>query len=180
MNPLEKLFSGIYNLTINASSGELKKMEQEISEITAKSKRRFRLLIPVFIIGAIFFKMSFIFLFFGMLPSMAAYVVDHDKRKYVCSTVAALNFAGVFPFMMDIFKQGGSFDTVKAILSDPIIWFIVYGSAGLGWTLIWISPIIAALALDGIYRGRIIHLEIVQKHLEEEWGEEVAGKVKSL
>jgi len=141
-----------------------------------KSKKRFRYMVAVFIVGAFIFKMSFVFFFIGMIPAFVAYVVDNDKHKYIFSTVFALNFAGVFPFMMDILWHGGHFDAVQNKLSDMVVWFAMYGSAGLGWALVWLSPIIAAATLEGLYRGRILHLETLQKKAVEEWGEEVKGK----
>ncbi len=146
------------------------------SDIPIKSKKRFRILIGVCVLGTILLKLSFIFFFIGMIPAVVAYIVDHDKHKYIFSTVAALNLTGVFPYMMDIYIMGGTFDAIKSKLSDAIVWFIMYGAAGMGWVLVWISPILASAVLEGIYRGRILHLESVQKKLVEEWGKEVTGE----
>ncbi len=153
-------------------------MENNVSDISVKSKKRFYILIALTILGAILFKMSFIFLFIGMLPAMVAYLVDHDPNKYTSSTVAALNFSGVFPYMVDIFMQGGTFTAIESKLSDPVIWFVMYGSAAMGWAIVLCSPVIAAAMLDSIYKGRILHLESMQKKSIEEWGEEVSGNEK--
>lgn len=140
-----------------------------------KSKKRLYILIALSIVGLVLFKMSFIFFFIGMLPAMVAYIVDHDPKKYASATVAALNFSGVFPYMIDVFMQGGTFIAIEDKLSSPLVWFVMYGAAALGWMIVFFSPIIAATLLDGIYKGRVLHLELMQKKLVEEWGEEVAG-----
>ena len=151
-------------------------MPKKPVDIATKSKRRFRLLMMLFLPGAVIFKMSFIFFFIGMLPALVAYIVDHDKNKYVFSTVAALNFAGVFPYMMDIFHRGGSYKAIVEKLSDAIVWFVMYGAAGMGYALVWFSPLMAASMLEGIYKGRIMHLESLQKKTIEEWGTEIIGR----
>ena len=144
------------------------------SEIPVKSKKRFYLLMAISIVGVVFLKLSFIFFLIGMLPALVAYLVDHDKNKYLFYTMAALNFAGVFPEMMDIVAEGGTFNAIKAKLTDAMVWFSMYSAAGLGWALVWLSPILAALVLEGVYQGRILHMENVQKKLEEEWGSEIS------
>jgi hypothetical protein len=143
------------------------------SEIPVKSKKRFRILLALSIVGIVLLKLSFIFFLIGMMPAMVAYMVDHDKHKYIFSTVTALNFAGVFPEVMDIVAQGSTFNAIKAKLSDALVWFSMYSAAGLGWALVWLSPLLVAIVLEGIYRGRILHMENVQKKLEEEWGKEI-------
>jgi len=151
-------------------------MEQTTSDIPIKSKKRFRILIVICAISAVVLKLSFIFFFIGMFPAMVAYVIDHDKNKYIFSTVAALNFAGVFPHMMDIYIQGGTFNAIKEKLIDAMVWFEMYSAAAMGWAIVWVSPIIAAMALEGVYKGRILHMENIQKKVEEDWGPEVTRR----
>lgn len=151
-------------------------MAKNTSEGAVKSKKRFRLIMFLCLPFAIFFKMSFIFFFIGMVPALVAWTVDNDRNKYTFSTVAALNFAGVFPYMMDILLHGGNFRAIEAKLSDAIVWFVMYGAAALGWVLVWSSPVIAAAALEGLYKGRIMHLENMQKKAIEEWGTEIMGR----
>lgn len=146
------------------------------TDITKKSKKRFRILLAFSIAGVVLLKMSFILFFIGMLPAAVAYIVDNDQKKYVSMTVAALNFSGVFPYMMDIFMRGGTFGAIESKLADPVVWFVMYGSAAMGWIIVFSSPVIAAAVLQGIYKGRILHLESLQKKSIEEWGEEVASE----
>lgn len=153
-------------------------MANASNPLFGKSKKRLYILIGLSLVGVVVGKFSFIFFFVGMLPAMVAYITDHDQNKYTSSTVAALNFSGVFPYLVDIFVQGGSFGAVEDKLSYPLVWFVMYGSAAMGWAIVFFSPIIAAAVLDGIYSGRILHLEILQKQLVEEWGEEVTGREK--
>jgi len=151
-------------------------METTAAGVPVKSKKRLGIIIGLCLVGGIVFKMSFIFFCVGMLPAMVAYLVDNDKDKYIFSTVAALNFAGVFPYVMDIYMQDSSFFAVKEKASDIMVWFVMYGAAGMGWLVVYCSPVITATVLEGIYSGRILHLEILQKHAVEEWGDEIKGR----
>lgn len=141
----------------------------------SSNSKRYAILIALGIASAAIFKMGVFLLFVGMLPAIVAYETDHTKFKFLSSTVAAFNFAGVFPDMMQVFIEGGTIEILKIKLLDPYVWLVMYGSAALGWCMVWVSPMIASTTLEGIYSGRILHLEGLQKKAEEEWGPEVKG-----
>lgn len=147
----------------------------ETAKTGSSNSKRYAILIVLGIASAAIFKMGVFLMFVGMLPAIVAYETDHTKFKFVSSTVAAFNFAGVFPDMMQVFIEGGTIEILKIKLLDPYVWLVMYGSAALGWCMVWVSPIIAATTLEGIYSGRILHLEGLQKKAEEEWGPEVKG-----
>lgn len=152
---------------------------ETLAAAPAKSMaKRYAILIVLGVAAAVVLKLGVFLLFVGMLPAIVAYETDHTKFKLVFSTVASFNFAGVFPDMMQVFIEGGTFEILKIKLLDPAVWLIMYGSAALGWSLVWLSPVIASTILESIYSGRIIHLESLQKKAEEEWGPEVTGEVK--
>lgn len=140
-----------------------------------KSKKGLLLMIVTGIVAAVTIKLGVFILFAGMLPTIVVYETDNTRHKHVFSTVAAFNLAGVFPDLMQVFIEGGTFSMLKIKLMDPYVWLVMYGSAALGWCMVWLCPIIAAATLEGIYSGRIVHLEKLQKKSEEEWGEEVKG-----
>lgn len=141
----------------------------------SSNTKRYAILIVLGVLSAVVFKMGVFLLFIGMLPAIVAYETDHTKFKFLFSTVAAFNFAGVFPDMMQVFIEGGTIEILKIKLLDPYVWLIMYGSAALGWSMVLLSPVIASTTLEGIYSGRILHLEGLQKKAEEEWGAEVKG-----
>ncbi|MEI6730268.1 MAG: hypothetical protein WCL30_03330, partial [Pseudomonadota bacterium] len=97
---------------------EKKAKKEKTSGGSRKGKKL--LFILVCIVGTIFLKMSFVLLFFGMLPAMAAYIFDRDKYKYIFCTVAAMNFSGLFPFLFKMVMQAGGFEVGRAVLSDPL------------------------------------------------------------
>jgi hypothetical protein len=147
--------------------------DKPATDIARKAKMRTRILLALCLMGGIALKLTFVFFCIGMLPAMVAYIIDDDKHKYIFSTVAAVNFAGVFPETIELFMQGGTFNAFSALLSDAVVWFTMYSAAAIGWALVWLSPTLAAMLLEGVYRGRLMHMESLQKKLEEEWGPEI-------
>ncbi len=137
------------------------------------------ILIVVGCICAFVFKLGVFLLFVGMLPAIIAYESDHTRFKFVFSTVAIFNFSGIFPDMMQVYIEGGSFDILKIKILDPTVWLVMYGGAALGWGMVWLSPIIASITLERLYTRRIAYLEKLQKKSEEEWGPEVKGIIAS-
>lgn len=147
---------------------------------TAKkaSGKRKMILIVLTIVSAVVLKLGVFLLFIGMLPAIVAYEIDNTKHKFVSSTVAAFNFSGVLPDVMQVFIGGGTYDILKIKMLDPLVWMIMYGSAGMGWCMVVLSPVVASTILDSIYAGRILHLEGLQKRSIEDWGNEVQGKTE--
>ena len=148
----------------------------EAADVQGKRKKLLPLAYALCIPAMVLLKMGFFFLVIGMLPTFLAFARMRRFREYVIGTVAAFNFAGVFPDLFSIMLQGGTPRAVSDSLSDITIWASMYGAGLLGWVIVWLSPSIARLFLDVIYRGRMRHMEHLQKKLEEEWGPEVKGR----
>ena len=148
------------------------------SEIAKRSKKRLLMLLVLSALGTAVLRMDFVFLFVGMLPAMVAYLIDHDSNKYTSSTVAALNFSGVFPYAVDNYMQGSTFNIIEYKFSDPWVWLVMYGSAAIGWGIVLFSPMVASVVLGIKRAGRVMYLESAQAKYIEEWGEEVADNEK--
>ena len=116
----------------------------------------------------------------GMIPTVVAYVVDRDPDKTAPITVGGLNFAGVFAFTISLWQAGHSMTALTRILADPFAWLVMYGAAGLGWTLYYgIPPAVAGWI--------ILRAEArIAKRIEEQgelialWGTEVNGIVEEV
>lgn len=94
------------------------------------------ILMPV---GLIFLPTT-VLLAVGMIPTVVAYVVDRDPDKTAPMTVGGLNFAGVFAFAVSLWQAGHTMAALSRILTDPFAWLVMYGAAGLGWTLYYGIP----------------------------------------
>ncbi|MCW8835709.1 MAG: acyl-CoA synthetase [Rhodospirillales bacterium] len=118
-------------------------------------------------------------MFFGMLPTIVAYLIDRTPQKYATFCVGAMNFSGVFPYLMDLWMRSNSLATAMGMLTDVFTLVVIYGAAGFGWMLFNAIPPVVGVFLVSISGRRILALEEAQAELVKEWGQEVTGKTKS-
>jgi hypothetical protein len=110
----------------------------------------------------------------GLMPSIAVFFADRGRPRYTSYTVAVMNFAGVFPFLLTALKHGLSLEASAAKLSDPFTWLVMYGAAALGWLTCALTPAIARFCLEIQAMQRRRTLESMAKAIVTEWGDEVA------
>ncbi|MBT4890956.1 MAG: acyl-CoA synthetase [Rhodospirillales bacterium] len=118
-------------------------------------------------------------LFFGMLPSFVAFIIDRTSEKYATFCVSAMNFTGLFPYMMDLWI--GSHTILAAIdtLTNVFSLFVIYGSSGFGWLIFSSVPPVTSTILSAFNQKRVSTLRSRQRTLIGDWGEGVAHKDKS-
>jgi hypothetical protein len=121
--------------------------------------------LPIFILFAV-----------GLLPSLAAIVIDRDRGHYLARTVGAMNLAGVVPYAIGMWEHGISLAALQQLVTSPFAWLVMYGAAGFGWVLFLGLPQITAIVLDVQAEQLRSRLEARAKTLQEEWGEEVTGE----
>lgn len=114
----------------------------------------------------------------GMLPTLAAYIVDRRREKYTTLCVGSMNFVGVIPFLATLWTEDHSFDMAFTILGDPFGWLVMLGSAGIGWSIYFVAPGIVAMIMATRIEQRIEKLKSRQIELVEEWGPGVSGDEK--
>ena len=117
---------------------------------------------------------TMIIVLFGMLPSMVALIIDRTKGKSAAFTVSAVNFIGVFPYIMDLWKGGNSFDQAINML-DIFTMLIMYSAAAMGWLLFMSAPAVISSFVMVLQQRKIANLRKQQKTLIEEWGPDVAA-----
>jgi len=117
---------------------------------------------------------SVVIIFFGMLPTIVAFIIDRSKRRNASFCVGGINFCGVFPYLMDLWSHGNTMDLSIRILTDVFSLVIMYGAASFGWMIyITLPPVIAAF-LSVIAQHKLSALRASQRRLIEEWGEDVS------
>jgi hypothetical protein len=139
------------------------------------SKKKVVLAIVLCLIAIILLKMTFILLIVGMLPTIVVYFVDNSQSRSLFHTVMACNLSGVLPFVGELWAGGNETSMVGMMLSDMQRLLIMYLSAALGWTLMYICPIAARFMISGINQHNIQKLRNRQKLLRDEWGQEVSS-----
>ncbi|HEU0069844.1 MAG TPA: hypothetical protein VFS04_00990 [Alphaproteobacteria bacterium] len=113
-------------------------------------------------------------LFVGMLPTMCAFMIDRTPRRYATRCVGILNFAGCWPYLLNLWKTGHDMYAAMHILLDPLSWLVIYGAAAAGWLCYLSFPSVAWALMDVFAGRRIAYLRKEQRKLIEDWGDAVA------
>ncbi|MBC8338549.1 MAG: acyl-CoA synthetase [Alphaproteobacteria bacterium] len=121
-----------------------------------------------------------ILVFFGLLPTIVAWIVDRSDKKYAMFCVFGMNFSGLFPFLMDIWFKEHSTDAAMRILTDVFDLMVIYTAAGFGWMLYIALPPVITTFLTVMSERRVTVLKENQKTIIEEWGEGVINVVETL
>ena len=110
----------------------------------------------------------------GMLPTLVALITDKDRDKSGAAAVAAMNAAGVVPFVMDLWVQGQTMADTFHILRDSTTWLVMLGTAGVGQLiLISIPPFMTTMSLLGM-ESRLTTLKSNLDQLKTNWGNDGA------
>lgn len=113
-------------------------------------------------------------LFFGMLPTMVAAMVDRGPHRYAWLCVGGLNFSGISPYLFELWKQGHTLDAAFAQLTNVLALLVIYGAASFGWVVYMMMPPVVGAFLQVAAQRRIGLLRANQKKLVEQWGPDVA------
>lgn len=116
---------------------------------------------------------GFIFVMFGMLPSVVAYFVDTAPGKPIYKCVLTCNFAGMLPSFAEAMMTGSISATLQEMMLDPFVWFLVYGSAAGGYALIIVCRTLTLASMTISSQTRVEQLKKQQENLIEEWGPRV-------
>jgi hypothetical protein len=111
----------------------------------------------------------------GLLPAVVAFAVDRDPEKYAAIAVGPLNFAGLLPFLLELWQGANSMAQLEQIAARPANWILVYGAAAFGWSIYTALPPAVAGVLVSRRRRKIEELKAKRMRLVSEWGEEVTG-----
>jgi len=137
----------------------------------AKGKQGLALFIAIILV-VLFFD-SVIVLAAGMIPTGVAYMTDRSRRKHAARTVAWMNLAGCLIVILDLWTGGGSVERAVELLSEPVNWLFMFGSAGFGWVIYFMLPPIVSGYLTLSQELKLKELAKKQKSLEKEWGKDV-------
>ena len=111
---------------------------------------------------------------FGLIPGIVAYLIDRTPQKNATYCVASLNFAGLFPSLMELWRGSHDVETAITILTDAFSLIVIYGSAAMGFAVYMAVPPVIAAFRAVVNEHRATQLKDIQRQLIEEWGEEVS------
>jgi len=133
-----------------------------------------KILLAIFALTAIVFNKVAILLAIGMMPTIIVQFIDRSPERTKILTIGFMNFAGCFPFCMDILLKQGDLPT---ILMNPVNIIIMFGSAALGRLIEWgVVGFVAGLMVQK-GRARLIDIKKTQEALVKKWGPEVTGEM---
>ena len=117
---------------------------------------------------------SMVLVFFAMLPTVVALIIDRTPQRYATFCVGGMNFCGTFPSLMELWRGDHTVAGAIDILTNVFSLFVMYGAASFGWMVyMGIPPVIGAF-LTIFAQRRIQRLRSMQRELIAEWGEVLA------
>lgn len=121
---------------------------------------------------------TMIVLFFGLLPTFVAFIIDRTKGKTATFCVGGINFVGVFPYVITLWTDTNTIDAAMTFVSDIFVMLVMYSSAAFGWLLYLAMPTVVSSFVLVLQQRKVAQLRAEQKELIEEWGPDVAALVE--
>lgn len=121
---------------------------------------------------------TWIYLFFSMLPTLVAFIVERGKYRFAWLTVGGINLAGSAPFLLKMWFGQHSIEAAARMLTDIYALIVILGSAAFGWALYLSLPPVVGTLLQLSSQRRIQTLQATQRRLLEEWGRDITGDNK--
>jgi hypothetical protein len=112
-------------------------------------------------------------LLFGLLPTLVLGITGKGAFKAErMQCVALANIAGVIMLIPEVWTNPNAFERV---IFDFKNWIIMWGSAAIGYALIYIGPMIAAIVMQSLAQDRVKKINSQRQELVEMWGTDVLG-----
>ncbi len=156
-----------------------KKSKQKNKKNNKRKKLGIKLMLFLFIlvICMILFLPSTFVVVIGMLPTLVIYIFDKSENKNKSFTVGAMNFSGVFPYLIEVWKQSGSMDLALGYLQDPVTIIVMYSAAALGYGIDWLSRLFISSVVKEKAKMRIKRIQSQKEDLIKRWGQKVDGTI---
>jgi len=154
-------------------------LNNEQSALPVELNTRMKIGIGIAIATVMFISTSSVLLiFFGMLPSFVAYIIDRSYHRSNTICVSAANLCGVFPFLLELWLGQHTIVGSILILTNLFNIAIMYFAAAFGWMLFIVIPP-AVVSVQRVFdQHNVVHLKAQQKKLLAEWSKAVAEDVK--
>ena len=156
------------------TSAEVSAAKAKIVFERPKMRFKYKFLLIVFSLVMMgLMRTGFVFVVIGMLPCIVAYYMDISKNRYTFKTIFAANLSGMMPYITKLLVSGHSMTILNEIMGNGFNWFVIYGSAIVGWLLILFCPMVAQIMVVGVNQTHFMRYDGLRKKLESEWGDEV-------
>lgn len=126
-------------------------------------------------VGVVIFSLPTVMLvFFGMMPTLVAAIIDRSPQRYSTFCVGGMNLCGVFPYLLDLWAGAADIAAATDIFTDVFALMLMYSAAGFGWMIYSALPPVVVALLQVMAQRRAAQCRELQNDLIEEWGEDVA------
>jgi hypothetical protein len=110
----------------------------------------------------------------GLIPTYVELAIDNDRQKSGAVSVGAMNFAGIVPFIIDLWSKGQTMQDALQIMASANTWLVILGAAGIGKLIVHTIPqALATLTLTHA-ESRVKSLRKNLDMLKDSWGPDVA------
>lgn len=139
-----------------------------------------KLLIGCMVIAAAVFLPTTIILVFGMMPTIASFVMDRTVGKNRTICVGSMNFAGCFPFLLDLWTKFGAqnIENALTIIADAKTIIVIYLLAVGGYAIDLAVTGITASIIVQRSESRLKSIKKQQAEMIDQWGDKVTGKYR--
>ena len=111
----------------------------------------------------------------GLLPALVALITDTDPEKNTAATVGFMNFAGVSPFLIDLWLKGQTWEAAFTIIREPTNWMIMLGGAAIGHLILYAVPPVVMMFTLTKMDMRLKKLQEAHEELKAIWGPDVGN-----
>lgn len=109
----------------------------------------------------------------GLIPTVVALFTDTETHRSKLATIGYMNFAGVLPFLLELWGKGQTMEVAQGIIRNPASWAVMLGAAGVGHLILYaIPPMIASMIVIN-QESRLNTLREGLQELEKIWGPDV-------
>lgn len=117
---------------------------------------------------------TFVVVAVGMVPTVVHFMTRQEHDTSHGGSLAAINLAGVLPYLADLWREQPKLDDAFRIISDPYAVCVMLGSAALAFSIFWAAPQVAASIINVNAGRRLSGLIKAKDALVKEWGPEVS------
>ena len=142
-----------------------------------RARSNYTWVIVVVVVLVIIALPTMILLFFGLLPSLVAVIIDRSKGHSASFCVFGLNFIGVFPYILELWGGENTINQGLNISTDIFSLLVMYSAAAFGWLLFMAAPQVISSFVLVLQERKVESLRNQQKTLIEEWGPEVSALI---
>ncbi|NBX66075.1 MAG: hypothetical protein EBQ96_03660 [Proteobacteria bacterium] len=129
---------------------------------------------------AVLFAPTTMIVFFGMMPTIGANLMDKTRSKSRAMCVGMMNLAGVMPFVLELWLSSSpnSLENAIKIMMEPKSVIIMYVMAATGYAIESTVTGMVATIMQQRATARLKQIDLILNEMQDRWGYFVDGSTK--